>query len=204
MNRMFPVLMLAAVALGGGAMATPYTPAGRDPDWPCAQLLVPVLAPGSYWDGAVPTGTAWRDDEALFSLVTDLVDRDTPDADALAKLSAYADSVPVDRRAVAYPLLLSALVDQTNDARSVLITRIKQLGARQRRMGDVIAKISTEADDASQADPRRKDLMGERDFDVRAFQETQHTMRYACEAPADMERRLGVFAGALKARMRRN
>ena len=197
------LVVTALLALGGPVMAKPYTPPGQDPDWPCAQLLVPVLTAGAYWDaGPVPTGTAWRDDDKLFTLVTDIVDRDTTDADALAKLNAYADAIPAAQRGSAYPLLFSAIVDETNDERSLLITRIKQLGARQRRMGDVIAKISTQADDTAAADPRRADLVGQRDFDVRAFQETQHTMRYACEAPADMERRLGDIARALKAKMK--
>jgi hypothetical protein len=44
------------------------------------------------------------------------------------------------------------------------------------------------------------DAAGERDLDVRALKETQLTMRYACEAPANMERRLGVFARVLQAK----
>jgi hypothetical protein len=171
---------------------------GQDPNWPCAQRLVPVLTPGSYWAGNVPAHTAWRDDDKVFPLVTDIVNRDTPDDEGLAKLNAYADTIPGPQRASAYPLLFSAIVDQTNDERTLLIRRIEQLGLRQRRMGDVVAAISTKVDETPAGDPHRADLVGERDFDVRAFQETQHTMRYACEAPAAMERRLGVFARALQ------
>ncbi len=203
--RMIVLAGLAAYGSAGmapAASAKPYTPPGQDPDWPCAQLLVPVLEPGAYWDGPVPANTGWRDDDKLFALANDIVNRDTTDADAVAKLSAYADAVPADQRAQVYPAVFSALVDQTNDERTVLITRIKQLGARQRRMGDVIARISTQADDAAANDARRADLVGERDFDVRAFQETQHTMKYACEAPADMERRLGEFARLLKGKLK--
>jgi hypothetical protein len=149
----------------------------------------------------VPSHTAWRDDEKIFPLVTDIVDRDTPDADALAKLNTYADTIPADQRATAIPFLFGAIVDQTNDERNLLVQRIKQLGLRQRRMGDVVARISTQVDEMQPTDSRYHDLAGERDFDVRAFQETQHTMRYACEAPAAMERRLGVFARALQAKL---
>ena len=89
-------------------------------------------------------------------------------------------------------------MDQTNDQRSLLIQRLEQLGARQRGMGDAIARLSNRIDAMAASDPARGEATDQRDFDVRAFGETQRTMRYACEAPANMERRLGAFAGVLK------
>jgi hypothetical protein len=192
-------VVMACVGLAGAVRA--QAPA-QDPDWPCAQNLVPVLTAGSYWDGKVPEHTNWRDDEKMFPVVTDIVDRDTPDEDGLAKLNAYVDSIPADKRAETLPLLFSAIVDQTNDERTLLITRIKELGLRQRRMGDVVGKISTQVDELPANDPHHADLAGERDFDIRAFQETQRTMRYACEAPVGMERRLGVYARDLQKRLK--
>jgi hypothetical protein len=192
--------LLAALLLAAPPLHA--QPAPPDPDWPCAQTLVPKLTAGAYWDGKIQPNPGWRDDEKIFPLVTDIVDRDTPDSDAMAKLNAYVDTIPLDQRAATLPTLFSAIVDQTNDERALLIQRIKQLGLRQRRMGDVVAKISTDAGQASSTDPNQKDLAGERDFDIRAFQETQHTMRYACEAPVAMERRLGAFARDLQRRLR--
>lgn len=191
--------LLAAMAMIGVARAE--APAS-DANWPCAQALVPVLAAGAYWDGKVPEHTAWRDDDTLSTLVPEIVDRDTPDAEAAAKLRAYVETIPQADRAAKLPALFSAIVDQTNDMRSLLIARIEQLGLRQRRMGDVVARLSTEADETPATDRRHADLAGERDFDIRAFQETQHTMRYACEAPANMERRLGAFARELRTLLR--
>jgi hypothetical protein len=167
---------------------------GADPDWPCAARLVPTLTPGAYWNGPVTANPGWRDDDKLFPLVTAIVDRDTPDAEALAKLTALAAAMPPASRSA----LFGDLVDQTNDERTLLINRIKQLGRRQRRMGDVIARLSTEIDTLPPTDPHRAELVGERDLDVQAFGETQHTMTYACEAPANMERRLGAFAKILQ------
>ena len=190
---------IAAIALALHATPIFAQYPGQDPDWPCAQRLVPTLTPGSYWNGPISSNPSWRDDEALFELVTDIVNRDTDDADGLAKLNIYVNSIPNAQRAAALPQLFSAIVDQTNDERTLLIQRIKQLGLRQRRMGDVVASISTKVDELPTTDPHYQDLAGERDFDVRAFQETQHTMRYACEAPANMERRLGLYARALQA-----
>ncbi len=196
--RINPGLALLALCLVGSSRAQAPAP---NPDWPCAQNLVPTLTAGSYWDGKVPDHTSWRDDEKMFTLVTDIVDRDTPEADGLAKLNAYVDTVPTGQRATVLPLLFGAIVDQTNDERTLLIQRIEELGLRQRRMGDVVGKISTQVDETPASDPSHSDLAGERDFDIRAFQQTQHTMRYACEAPVAMERRLGVFARDLQKRL---
>jgi hypothetical protein len=191
---------LAALAAAPRAAAQAY---GQNPDWPCAQRLIATLEPGAYWNGPVPQHTAWRDNDALFALVPGIVNRDTPDADALAKLNAYVAGIPATQRASALPALFSAIVDQTNDDRSVLIARIEQLGHRQREMGDLIARLSTKVDATPDSNPAKADLIGTRDFDVRAFQETQHTMRYACEAPANLERRIGVFARILQAGLQR-
>ncbi len=190
-------LLVAAFAVPGPVRAQFQIP-GQDPNWPCAQRLVTDLSPGSYWNGGVPSHTAWRDDETLFTLVTEIVDRDTPDDEALGKLRAYVAAIPADKRGVALPGGLWGRGGEPHDQRSLLIQRLEQLGARQRGMGEAIARLSTRIDAMAAADPSRGEVTDQRDFDVRAFSETQRTMRYACEAPANMERRLGEFAGVLR------
>jgi hypothetical protein len=194
-------LLLAAIFACLAQRAGAQIP-GQNPDWPCAQRLIQTLEPGSYWAGPpVPRGTDWRDNEEIFNLANTIVDRDTPDADALAKLNAYADSIPPEKRATAYPYLFGALVDQTNDERGILIQRIEQLGHRQNEMAEIITRISNQADADPASDPGHEDLVGKRDFDMRVYREAQFTMRYACEAPANMERRLGTFARALVSKL---
>ena len=192
--------MILAAGLLFACRADAQVP-GQNPDWPCAQRLVEKLEAGSYWTGPLVANPDWRNDEALFTLVTELVDRDTPDADGVAKLTSYADALPPDQRASKLPALFGAVVDQTNDQRTPLVQRLEQLGHRQRGMGDTIAAISTRIDKMPAGDPHRDEVVGERDFDVRAFQQTQHTMRYACEAPPAMERRLGLYARVLQAKL---
>jgi hypothetical protein len=195
-------LLSAAFVLGSLVQQAAAQIPGQSPDWPCAQRLIPTLEPGSYWAGPpVPRGTDWRDNEEIFNLATAIVDRDTTDADALARLNAYAGSIPQDKRATAYPYLFGALVDQTNDERGILIQRIEQLGHRQNEMAATITRISNQADADPATSPDHADLVGKRDFDMRVYREAQFTMRYACEAPANMERRLGAFARALTAKL---
>ncbi len=51
-------------------------------------------------------------------------------------------------------------VDQTNDERTTLITHIKQLGRRQRGMGDTTARLGTESDTLPPVDRHRVELVG--------------------------------------------
>jgi hypothetical protein len=186
-------IALAAILAVSSAHAQPPS---QDPDWPCFQRLVPKLEPGSYWAGPpVPPAGAWRDDPAVMAIVTDVTDRDITDAESAEKLKAFLDTLPAAERAARAPALFSAIVEQTNDERGELIGRIEQLSRRQRALSSTISDLSAKADAAPAA--RRDDLNGQRDFTIRAFQESQRTMRYACEAPANMDRRLGVLARVL-------
>jgi len=186
---------LAAIAMCLAVSAAHSQPPPQDPDWPCFQRLVPKLEPGSYWAGPpVPPATGWRDDPAVMEIVTDVTDRDMTDEAAATKLKAYLDALPAGKPANK-AFLFGAIVDQTNDERGDLIGRIEQLARRQRALSDTISDLSAKAD-AAPAD-KRDDLNGQRDLTIRAFQEVQRTMRYACEAPANMDRRLGVLARVL-------
>ena len=195
---------IAAVIVCGTALHANAQPQAENPDWPCQQRLISELAAGSYWTGpAVNTSDySWHDDEKLTALVENAVNRDTPDSEAVAALTTYADSLPKDQRGPALARLFGALVNETNDERGLVIARIEQISARQRNLGDLIAKLSNEADAAPVSDGAPKsDLVGQRDFNIKAFQRAQHTIRYACEVPGVFDRRLGLFAKTLQGKL---
>ena len=57
------------------------------------------------------------------------------------------------------------------------------------------SKAAATGDDAN----RRAEAQVRQGFLTRAFDETRRTMRYACEAPTQLEARLCAYAGALQA-----
>ena len=180
------------------AAAQPKPP---DPDWPCQQTLVPKLRAGSYWaSGVVPTGDySWHDNEKLTQLIETVVDRDTPDSEVQADLAAYLKGAPKTDRA----RLFGYIVDEANDERQLVIGRIEELSRRQRGLDDTIGSISKQIDAipanaTGAAAGQRTDLLGQRDFNIRTFQEAQHTMQYACEVPGAFDRRLGLIARTLE------
>ena len=195
--RVFRLLLIASLGMADAHAQMPV----QNPDWPCAQRLVDRISAGALWPGPAEAPPDWRNDAPLFALVTDITDRDVAEADGAAKLGAFVDAMSPAERSTRIAPLFGAIVDQTNDVRSPLIARLEQLGRRQRAMGQAIADLGTRIDALPQG-AARDELTGERDLDVRAFQQTQRTMRYACEAPSALERRLGDYARVLQSKLR--
>ena len=97
-------------------------------------------------------------------------------------------------------MVFVGLVDETSQQREEVIDRIKSLGRRQRDVEGVVAKLNTELADQSDAQAAdRADAARQRDLVIRMFQDTQRTLRYACEIPTALEGRLGRFAEVLRA-----
>jgi hypothetical protein len=74
-----------------------------------------------------------------------------------------------------------------------LIARIEELGERQRKLAELIAKTIAELDAIppdvqGDAAAKRTDLEQHRTFTTRSFEAVQRTMRYACEVPAESMR----------------
>ncbi|GGF01517.1 hypothetical protein GCM10011611_03800 [Aliidongia dinghuensis] len=201
MHRLLPaVVALLAVSAGPARAAIP----GQNPDWPCQQRFVPALTAGTFWNGPLPDKADWHADPRVAALVADAAPREVPLDESHAKLAAFAKRLkPAERRRV-LPVLFLGLVDATNDQRHEVMGRIEELTRRQRELGDVIAHVTDELqaispDATGDAAARRAEIVQRRDFVVRSFEETQRTMRYACEVPVELEARLGDYARLLQA-----
>ena len=97
--------------------------------------------------------------------------------------------------------MFQGLVDETNVERAHLISRIKDLARRQRELSRSVTELATELRAAQADSPQAAEINQRREFATRAFQEAQRTIRYACEAPAGLDARLGQFARALQERL---
>lgn len=175
----------------------------QDPDWPCQQLLVPKLAAAAYWNGPSLTGLGdWHADPAVARLVEKLAPRRVSSAEGLTAIAAFARSLSgADRHRLG--LLFLGLVDETNRERADLIDKLKAIGRRQRELSLLVTRLAAARDaippDAKgEAAARRLDLQQRHDFTALNFEATQHTIRYACEAPVALDARLGAWARALE------
>jgi hypothetical protein len=178
---------------------------GEDPDWPCRQRLVSTLTAATFWSGPTPDADAdWRADPAVAALVQRITPRNVPVAEGEKAIGAFLDGLAPEQRNREVPLAFAGLLDETNRERTDLISRIKQFTRRQRSLADLIERLTAELngipENAAGADAeRRADLEQRRFFTTKAFQDAERTIRYACDAPVQLEARLGAYARRLQA-----
>jgi hypothetical protein len=199
------LLALATLALGLAleANAQPAQPPNENTDWPCQQRLVPKLAPAAYWSGtSLDTAGDWRADPEVANLVRRLAPRWVTTEEGVAEIAVFAQSASDDRsRRLA--LVFRGLLEETNRERAALIERLKQIGRRQRELADLVAQLAAELksipqEAAGEMADKRIDLQQRHDFTMRNFTAIQSTIRYACEAPVQLDARLGAWARALQ------
>ena len=195
-------VVLAALLAGAVARAAP--PWARDPDWPCQQLLVPKLAAAAYWNGKLPANPGdWRSDPEVAALVRRIAPRQVSTEEGLAAIASFSHGLSGDRP-TRLALAFSGLLDESNRERGALIEKLKEIGRRQRELTGLVARLAGELkaippDAVGEAAARRIDLEQRHDFTEMNFEDIQHTIRYACEAPVEIDARLGAWARALQA-----
>jgi hypothetical protein len=192
-----------AAALVGAMNAHSAPPRAANPDWPCQQRLVRKLTAAAYWNGLPLQGLGdWRADPEVADLVHRLAPRRVTTQEGSAEIAAFVQTLSQDRpRRLA--LAFGGLLEETDEERSTLIAQLEQIGRRQRELADLVARLATELnaippDAQGETAAKRIDLQQRHDFTARNFEEIQRTIRYACEAPVELDARLGAWARALK------
>lgn len=195
-------LMVGFVGLLAASASAPA--AGPDPNWPCQQPLVPQLTAAMVWDGPpVDNIGDWRSEPSVAALVDRIAPRNVSTKDGQAAIAAFLRDLHGDRKHL-ITLAFAGLLDETNDQRTNVIDRIKDLAERQRNLSDVVAKLTTQIDELPPDEqrnpsPAHQELVQRWTFASRAYTELQQTMRYACEIPGQVDGRLGAYARALAA-----
>jgi hypothetical protein len=202
-SEYFPALASLAAALVVAMSAASAQPRSEDPDWPCQQRLVPKLAAAAYWSGPTLEGIGdWHADPKIAALVQRLAPRRVSTQEGLSRITSFVQTLSQDRpRRIA--LTFQGLLEETDQARTALIQRLKEIGRRQRELAELVAELSDElrsipSEATGDAAVKRVDLQQRRDFTARNFEEIQRTIRYACETPVELDARLGAWARALQ------
>jgi hypothetical protein len=203
------VLLAGLLVLADAAcFAAPAPRRGGDADWPCQQRLMPVIGSGALWSGP-PLDSAgdWHGEPTVAELVGRIAPRNVSTEAGVAAIGTFADELPAaaDRPRL-MTLVFAGLLDETNRERTEIIARLKDLGHRQHELADIASRAGEAlrgipADATGDDAARRTDLEQRFAFVTQAFENTQRTMRYACEAPVRLEARLGRYAQAVKSRL---
>jgi hypothetical protein len=202
------VLLAGLLALADAAcFAAPAPRRGGGADWPCQQRLMPVIGSGALWSGP-PLDSAgdWHGEPTVAELVGRIAPRNVSTEAGVAAIGTFADELPAADRPRLMTLVFAGLLDETNRERTEIIARLKDLGHRQHELADIASRAGEAlrgipADATGDDAARRTDLEQRFAFVTQAFENTQRTMRYACEAPVRLEARLGRYAQAVKSRL---
>jgi hypothetical protein len=186
-------------------LAAPPPRGEQDPEWPCQQRLMPTLGGGALWSGPPLDSVGdWHGEPDVAELVGRIAPRSVSIETGVVAIGAFADRLPAnaDKRRL-MTLVFAGLLDETNRERSEVIDRLKALGRRQHELADIASHAGEAlrdipADATGDDAARRTDLEQRFAFVTQAFENTQRTMRYACEAPVRLEARLGRYAQAVK------
>jgi hypothetical protein len=196
------VLLVAAAALGvawsGGARAADP----RYPDWPCAQAKVPELSVAAVWDGPSidAVGEAWKDDAKVRNLVALLAARRTPLDDAKKAAADFVGEGGGDKTEKA-KLLFAGLFESLNQQRSEVMDGIERIARKEKELAETVradrAGLS-ELQDAQNPDQQKiEELTNRLQWGTRIFEERRKTIRYVCEVPIVIERRLFALGRAI-------
>ena len=196
---MAPLPFLAISALGAVALTALAAPAfaaqpGATPDWPCVQRLVPELAPAQMWTGKpldqLPPGATLA--PPLQDLPARLADRDLPLDEAKRLVDQALAQVPEAQREDQRALLFRDTLARINDQRGQVIAGIESFARGQRQLAD---RITAEGRQLVQLrkDPAQaaalQDTTNARSWDMRVFDERQHSLRTLCDQPAQLDHR---------------
>ena len=187
--------VLGALVLAPASVAHAARPQG---DWPCVQREVPQISTGMVWTGGAidADDQSWSSEPRVAPKVLDVTSRRKTTEEALAVIDEFASGLKEDR-----PRLLTALFTGTyqrlNAERAHIMAGIKRYARKQAALAELIKDRSTQRAELSRkASPtdedRRKlaELQEQITWDTRIYDERDHSLRYVCDVPVQLEQRL--------------
>ncbi|MBV9969757.1 MAG: hypothetical protein JO228_07225 [Xanthobacteraceae bacterium] len=191
---------MAALAVSG--LSSPsYAADPRYPDWPCVQAKVPEISVVAVWDGP-PIGpeTAWQNDPEIKDLVARLAARRTPMEEAQKRISQFLGGDTAARMEKG-KLLFAGLFQTLNDERSAVMNGLERLARSEKSLAEQIKSDNSamhDLQDAASPDQAKIDELASRiEWNLRIFEDRRKSIRYACEVPVVIEKRLFALSRAI-------
>jgi hypothetical protein len=175
----------------------------RYPDWPCVQPKVPELSPASMWDGPsiADIGNRWQDDPKVKDLVDLIAARRTP-MDAAQKAIAEFITGNADEKQQKAKEVFAGVFDTLSGQRSDVMDGLERVSRKEMDLaGKIEADVNTmhaleDKPDADQA--KIKTLGSEIEWSTRIFEDRRKTIRYVCDVPTTIEKRIFALARAIQ------
>jgi hypothetical protein len=199
MMRLALILVAAAAGVTWGA-ANAADP--RYPDWPCAQAKVPELSVAAMWPGPPidAVGETWKNDAKVKDLVARLAARRTPLEDAQKTAEDFIAASGADKADKA-KLLFAGLFHELNQQRTEVMDGIDRIARKEKELAETIradrAALGEAQDNPSPDQQKIHDLTSRLEWGTRIYEDRRKTIRYVCEVPTVIERRLFALGRAI-------
>ncbi|HUI97273.1 MAG TPA: hypothetical protein VLX44_16065 [Xanthobacteraceae bacterium] len=195
-------LLILATAAVGTAWSVAHAADPRYPDWPCAQAKVPELSVAAVWDGPPidTVGEAWKNNAKIRDLVARLAARRTPIEDAQ---KAAADFIAASgaEKAEKAKLLFAGLFENLNQQRTEVMDGIDRIAKKEKELADKVradrAALGELQDSPTPDQHQIDDLANRLQWGTRIYEDRRKTIRYVCEVPTAIERRLFAIGRAI-------
>jgi Spy/CpxP family protein refolding chaperone len=195
------ILVLMVAAIGPTASAANAADA-RYPDWPCVQAKVPEVSVVAVWAGPPidGIGETWKSDPKVRDLVTRLAARRTPLEDAQKAAEDFIAASGADKAETA-KLLFAGLFQELNRQRTEVMDGIDRITAKEKELAEAIradrAALSESQDSPTPDQQKINDLTGRLEWGTRIYEDRRKTIRYVCDVPTAIERRLFALGRAI-------
>jgi len=179
----------------------------RYPNWPCVQPKVPEMSPAALWSGPsiADVGNSWQDDPKIRDLVVRLAARRTPLDAAQKAVNDFMAGVPAAEKQDKATKLFAGLFDSLNSERNEVMAGIERVARKEKDLADKIkSDVSAlhEAQDKPDQDQAKvTELASQVEWSTRIFEDRRKTIRYVCEVPNTIERRVFSLARAIQQNM---
>ena len=175
----------------------------RYPDWPCVQAKVPEISVAAVWDGPSiePVANAWQNEPKIKEVVARLAARRTPMEEAQRNIAEFltGDATSKADRGKA---LFAALFETLNSQRTEIMTGIERLARSEKALAEQIRSDTSalhELQDGSPSEQSKIDELATRvAWNTRIFEDRRKSIRYACEVPIIIEKRLFALSRAIQ------
>ncbi len=201
-NR-FGFLFAAAVMFCAQLPSASNAADPRYPDWPCVQAKVPDISVAAVWDGPSieQVENTWQNEPKIKDLVIRLSARRTPMDEAQKSIAEFLTG-DAAAKADRGKRLFAGLFETLNSQRTEVMNGLERLARREKELAEQI-KSDTFAlhalQDKSPPDQSKIDELATRvEWNTRIFEDRRKSIRYACEVPVIIEKRLFALSRTIQ------
>jgi hypothetical protein len=178
----------------------------RYPDWPCTQAKVPDISLPAVWAGPSldDVQNKWKDDAKVSTLVARLAARRTPLEEAEKDVKEFLAGSASDK-VTAGKLVFAGLFDTLNAQRASVMSGLERVTRKQREAAEKIrSDIIALQGMQSESPPNQQkidELSNEVLWETRIFQDRQRVVKYVCEVPTEIDKRLFALGRTIQQEM---